>query len=71
MRTIIRAINNAHGNINKYDYGSPLEAYIKAKLTTRNTVRILLDADQYNQQSQAIAQDISERIIDTVISFFE
>lgn len=64
-------INAAHGLFN--NYRSPvadtfngnglLENYIRAKLTNRKTIRLLLDQDQLQEEQNAIAEEIAKKVV--------
>ena len=71
MNIDVYRINAAHELFN--NYRSPiadtfngngiLENYIKAKLTNRKTVRLLLDQDQLQDEQNAIAEEISKKVV--------
>lgn len=70
MNIIIKNINEAHGHannklLNAFNGKSALENYIVARLTNRETVRLLLDEQQLEQEKQAIADEIVEKVVKT------
>ena len=75
---IAAALNNANGHISDSQYTgivssdnglSPeLRSFIIAHITARSTHRILLDLQEYEQEKQAIANDVADRVIKTINS---
>ena len=71
MNIDIQRINDAH-NLYK-NYSSPLantfngksllQNFIVAKLTQRQTVRLLLDKEQLQAQENAIAEEIADKVM--------
>ena len=71
MNIQVQRINQAHSFNN--DYRSPiadtyngkslLENYIRARLTNRKTIRLLLDQNQLQEEQQAIAEEIADRVM--------
>ena len=70
MNIDIQRINEAHGLYNNYkspladtfNGNTLLQNYVKAKLTQRKTVRLLLDKEQLQAQEDAIAQEIANKV---------
>ena len=71
MNIEVQRLNAAH-SFNK-SYISPitetfngngmLENYIRAKLTSKNTIRLLLDQDLLHEEQNAIAEEIAKKVI--------
>ena len=69
---IIQRINQAHNTNNGYrspiadtfSNQSMIERYIRARLTNRQTTRILLDQNYLQQQETAIAEDIAKKVLE-------
>lgn len=56
-----------HSFISAYNGKSNMiEAYIRARLTNRATVRILLDQDYYEEEKRAIAEDVKNEVVRTL-----
>lgn len=64
-------INTAHNLTNgykspiaeTYNGNGLLENFIRAKLTQRQTIRLLLDQDQLQEQENAIAKEIADKVM--------
>ena len=71
MNIIVQRLNAAHSLNNGYK--SPiadtfngkglLENYIRARLTNRQTIRLLLQQEQLQAEENAIAEEIAEKVI--------
>ena len=72
MNITIQRINQAHNTDNgyrspiadTYSSQSMIERYIKARLTNRQTIRILMDQDYLQEEQKAIAQDIAKSVLE-------
>ena len=78
MDIIVKSYNAAlnHNNYispiaRGYQGNSMLQNYIAARLTNRQTIRILLEQEHLEQEENAIAAQIADRIIKTVESAFK
>lgn len=76
MNIDLQRINAAHGLTNgykspiaeTYNGNGLLKNFIRAKLTQRQTIRLLLDSEQLQAQEDAIAEEIAQRTIDLISS---
>ena len=76
MDMITQRINRAHNTSNTYrspiadtyNGNTLLQNYIKARLTNRQTIRLLLDQNQLQSIQEALAEEIAQRTIDTIRS---
>ncbi len=72
MNMIIQRFNQAHSAGNGYrspiadtfSNQSMIERYIKARLTNRQTTRILLDQEYFHEEQKAIAEDIAKMVLE-------
>lgn len=53
-----------------FNGNSLLQNFIKARLTNRQTVRLLLDQEQLEAQKNAIASEIADRTVKVLRSVF-
>ena len=71
MNLDIQRINTAHNLTNSYkshiaetyNGNGLLENFIRAKLTQRQTIRLLLDQEQLQEQENAIAKEIADKVM--------
>lgn len=70
-----RAISGSNNSFSSlegaFNGKSILQNYIRARLTNRQTIRILLDQEQYEREKAAIAQQIADETISIVRSVFK
>lgn len=72
MNIIVKRINEAHNAdsklLNAFNGKSMLQNYIAARYSVSNTVRLLLYQDQFEEQKQAIANQIIDIAVNTLKS---